>query len=60
MEDFLGTFEKAFTTLFQSQPGTFREPEFVSVGTKLEPFLFMNNSKLKELFAIFAPDNQVL
>lgn len=59
MEEFLGIFEKRFQFVFQSQPQNFQEPDFISVGSKLESFLFMNNSKLKELFAIFAPDNNV-
>lgn len=60
MEDFLMAFEVAFLSAFRHQPQNFQEKEFVSVGTKLESFLFMNNPKLKELFALFAADNQVL
>lgn len=60
MEDFLMTFEGTFQKVFQNQPADFLEADFVTVGSKLEAFLFMDHSKLKELFALFASDNQVL
>ena len=59
MEDFLMAFEVTYQKTFQNISKDFNEPDFVEVGTKLESFLFMNNSKLKELFALFAVDNNV-
>ena len=59
MEDFLMSFEIKYQNMFKNQSKNFQEADFVSVGLQLESFLFMNNSKLKELFSLFAADNQV-
>ena len=59
MEDFLMSFEIKYQNIFKNQSKNFQEADFVSVGLQLESFLFMNNSKLKELFSLFAADNQV-
>jgi hypothetical protein len=59
MEDFLMSFETTYQKIFQNQPKNFQESDFVSIGLKFQSYLFMNNSKLKELFNLFAADNQV-
>jgi hypothetical protein len=60
MENFLEHFELKFREEFTNQSQNYNKKPFIHLGLALQNYLLMKETKLEELFDLFAVDNQVM